>query len=106
MIVSKATFLTIGCGNMGAAEVAGDLARQALVGVGQLLASSNQTDSELKAAVTSPGGTTQAGLSVLEASFALSSSMSAAKVAAANRAVELSRILVNEADQSVTEVGF
>jgi hypothetical protein len=51
-------------------------------------------------------GTTQAGLSVLEASSALPSCVSAATVAAANRAVELSRILANEADQSVTEAGF
>jgi pyrroline-5-carboxylate reductase len=73
-----------------ASEVAEELARQTLVGAGRLLELDSRTASDLKAAVTSPGGTTQAGLSVLESEAGLPFCVSAATAAAAKRARELS----------------
>jgi pyrroline-5-carboxylate reductase len=46
--------------------VAEQLTRQLLLGAGQLLASSSEGPAELRAAVTSPGGTTAAGVRELE----------------------------------------
>ena len=46
-------------------EVAAGLARQTVVGAGRLLESSEESPAELREAVTSPGGTTAAGLQVL-----------------------------------------
>ncbi len=43
------------------------LARQTVVGAGKLLAESEEEPETLRAEVTSPGGTTEAGLAVLEA---------------------------------------
>ncbi|WP_371397365.1 pyrroline-5-carboxylate reductase [Fretibacter rubidus] len=45
--------------------IAGDFARQTIVGAGALLDRSSLSASELRQAVTSPGGTTQAALDVL-----------------------------------------
>jgi pyrroline-5-carboxylate reductase len=47
-------------------EVAGILAAQTLHGAGKLLAESNDSPSELRRKVTSPGGTTAAGIAALE----------------------------------------
>lgn len=46
-------------------EIAPHFARQTIIGAGALLASSEQPASELRQAVTSPNGTTQAALDVL-----------------------------------------
>lgn len=45
--------------------IAGDFARQTIIGAGALLSRSSLSASELRQAVTSPGGTTQAALDVL-----------------------------------------
>ena len=47
-------------------EVSRALTQQTLLGAARLLAESGQTPEELRAAVTSPGGTTAAGIAVLE----------------------------------------
>lgn len=71
-------------------EVAAELARQTIIGAGQLLAVDGRPPFKLKAAVASPGGTTQAGLAVLEATDGLPACVLAATSAAAKRANELS----------------
>jgi pyrroline-5-carboxylate reductase len=49
------------------AEIASALARQTLYGAGRLLHESAEEPSELRRKVTSPGGTTAAGIAALEA---------------------------------------
>jgi pyrroline-5-carboxylate reductase len=71
-------------------EVAEVLAVQTILGSGELLKSSDEHAAALRAAVTSPGGTTAAGLRALEAG-GLRSSVLDAVVAAADRAAELGR---------------
>lgn len=66
-------------------EQAVQLASQTLIGSAKLLEQSNQTASELKQAVTSKGGTTAAGLDVLQVNW------SAVLQAAYQRAQELSQ---------------
>jgi pyrroline-5-carboxylate reductase len=68
--------------------VARDLAVQTLLGAAQLLSATGQSAEELRAAVTSPGGTTAAGLRRLEAGGARSAVIEAV-VAAAGRSREL-----------------
>ena len=46
-------------------ELADKLARETIIGAGALLAASDKTPQELRRAVTSPGGTTQAAMDVL-----------------------------------------
>jgi len=46
--------------------ISAELATQTLVGAGQMLARTHETPEQLRAAVTSPGGTTAAGLRALE----------------------------------------
>ena len=50
-----------------AAKVAGDLAARTMLGKGALLVKEGMTPGELCAAVASPGGTTEAGLKVMQA---------------------------------------
>ena len=69
-------------------EVAGELARQTLVGAGRLLAESGQSAAELRTAVTSPGGTTAAALAVLT-DRGLPAAFAAALTAARDRSAEL-----------------
>jgi pyrroline-5-carboxylate reductase len=69
-------------------DVADALTRQTLVGAAQLLASSDEGPEALRAAVTSPGGTTAAGLRELE-SHAVRAAIIDAVSAAAARSVEL-----------------
>ena len=57
------------------AETAMVLARQTVVGAGALLAQSPQSAAQLRRNVTSPGGTTAAGLSVLHDTGRLSALM-------------------------------
>lgn len=69
-------------------EVSASLAVQTLLGSARLLAETGESASQLRAAVTSPGGTTAAGLRVLEAG-GLRSALVEAVVAAAERSRQL-----------------
>jgi pyrroline-5-carboxylate reductase len=66
------------------------LAIQTVYGAGKLLASQDEAPAELRRKVTSPGGTTQAGIQVLEA-HGLRATLQAAVAAARDRGVELGR---------------
>jgi len=63
---------------------------QTLLGSARLLAETGDSPETLRAAVTSPGGTTAAGLRVLEA-HGFRSSVLEAVAAAADRSREISR---------------
>ena len=65
------------------------LARQTVAGSGALLAASPETAAELRKAVTSPAGTTEAALKVLMAPDAMPKAMSEAIAAATRRSREL-----------------
>ena len=65
------------------------LARQTIVGAGGLLETSPESAGDLRVAVTSPGGTTQAGLEVLMADDGLELLMKAVVKAAVDRSREL-----------------
>lgn len=69
-------------------DVAARLAAGTLAGAGRLLVETGSTPEELRAAVTSPGGTTAAGLRALEAR-AVRSAFIEAVAAAAARSAEL-----------------
>jgi pyrroline-5-carboxylate reductase len=71
-------------------DVSVRLATQTILGSGRLLAESGDTAEALRAAVTSPGGTTAAGLRALEAGGVRSAILDAV-VAATERARELGR---------------
>lgn len=71
------------------AEMAARLARQTVAGAGALLAQSPKSATELREEVTSPGGTTQAGLAVLSENGRLSTVFADAVRAAAARSREL-----------------
>ena len=71
-------------------QVAYDLAVQTLLGASTLLASSDLGPEALRAAVTSPNGTTAAGLAVME-ELGLRSTIAAGVVAATERSKELGR---------------
>ena len=71
-------------------EVAYDLTVQTLLGAATLLASSDEGPEALRAAVTSPNGTTAAGLAVLEG-FGLRGHFMAAIAAATARSIELGK---------------
>jgi len=62
-------------------DVSSSLAVQTLLGSARLLAETGETASSLRAAVTSPGGTTAAGLRVLEAAGVRSALMEAVAAA-------------------------
>lgn len=72
------------------ADIAEDLARAVITGSGALLDGTGQSACTLREAVTSPGGTTHAGLAALMAGDALQSLIDSATQAAAIRARELS----------------
>jgi pyrroline-5-carboxylate reductase len=65
------------------------LARQTVAGSGALLAASTEQAADLRTAVTSPGGTTEAALKVLMAADAMPKAMSEAIAAATRRSREL-----------------
>jgi len=69
-------------------EVSRELAVQTLLGSARLLAESGQSAEELRAAVTSPGGTTAAGVRALEAA-AVRSALLEAVTAATDRSRQL-----------------
>jgi pyrroline-5-carboxylate reductase len=71
------------------AETAMALARQTVAGSGQLLAGSEESAAQLRINVTSPGGTTAAGLSVLRDSGRLADLMRETTQAAFDRSVAL-----------------
>ncbi|MDQ6838766.1 MAG: pyrroline-5-carboxylate reductase [Actinomycetota bacterium] len=71
-------------------QTAAALTVQTMLGAARLLAESGQTPESLRAGVTSPGGTTAAGLRALEAA-SLRSAMLDAVSAAAERSAELGR---------------
>lgn len=71
-------------------EVSAALAIQTLLGSARLLAETGEPASQLRAAVTSPGGTTAAGLRVLEAA-GLRSALVEAVAAATERSRQLGR---------------
>jgi len=72
-----------------APELARVLARQTVAGSGALLAASPESAAELRKAVTSPAGTTEAALQVLMAPDALPKAFSEAIAAATRRSREL-----------------
>lgn len=69
--------------------LAAKLARQTIIGAGRMLDDGQGEPEALRAAVTSPGGTTQAALEVLDAADGLRDLMDRAVQAAINRAREL-----------------
>lgn len=73
-------------------ELAAKFARQTVIGAARLLEQDARSAQDLKVAVTSPGGTTAAGLAVLEAPSALPSLLIDTTIAAANRAAELAKV--------------
>ncbi|MCW2247222.1 pyrroline-5-carboxylate reductase [Azospirillum fermentarium] len=71
------------------ADLAVQLARATVAGAGELLHRSDTPAGQLREAVTSPGGTTQAALSVLMAGDGMQPLLTAAVAAAARRSREL-----------------
>jgi pyrroline-5-carboxylate reductase len=69
-------------------DVAGALAGQTLLGAAALFLQGDASPGDLRAAVTSPGGTTAAGLRVLE-QRAVRAALIDAVIAARDRSVEL-----------------
>lgn len=72
-------------------ETAARLARQTVAGAGALMLETGDSPANLRKAVTSPGGTTQAALDVLQAGDGLGPVMRRAVSAAAQRSRELGR---------------
>jgi pyrroline-5-carboxylate reductase len=71
-------------------EIAAELARETIIGASALLEASDRSPTELREAVTSPGGTTQAALDVLMDADGQGQLMRRAVKAAAERARDLS----------------
>lgn len=72
------------------ADLAAQLARETFCGTAALLAHTGEPPEEIRRRVTSPGGTTLAGLTTMDAR-GVPEGIAAAVVAASNRAAELSR---------------
>lgn len=70
-------------------ELSKALARQTVIGSGAMLSRTDQSAAELRKAVTSPGGTTEAALKLLMADDGMAKLMRAAIVEAYNRSREL-----------------
>ncbi|MBP2299817.1 pyrroline-5-carboxylate reductase [Azospirillum picis] len=85
-------------------EVAERLARATVEGAGALMGATGQSAADLRAGVTSPGGTTQAGLSVLMADGILQGLLSSTVRAAAARARELGGVTPAPAAPAVLPV--
>ncbi len=73
-------------------ELAAHFARQTVIGSARLLEQDTRSAHDLKVAVTSPGGTTAAGLAVLENPTALPAALATTVKAAADRAALLAEI--------------
>ena len=71
------------------ADAAATLARSTVVGAAALMATSDASPADLRAQVTSPGGTTQAALEVLLADGGFPDLLREAVAAAARRSKEL-----------------
>jgi pyrroline-5-carboxylate reductase len=71
-------------------ELASELALATVAGAGAYAAAAHESPAELRRRVTSPGGTTQAALDVLQGEHGLRELMTRAVHAAANRSRELS----------------
>jgi pyrroline-5-carboxylate reductase len=84
-------------------QVAQRLARRTLEGAGALAASTERPLSELRAEVTSPAGTTAAGLARLDAEARLQGLLEETTRAAFDRAVELGRAITPTAGDAVRE---
>ncbi|MBT9446264.1 MAG: pyrroline-5-carboxylate reductase [Hyphomonadaceae bacterium] len=77
-------------------EIASRLARQTVAGAGALMLQTGESATNLRKQVTSPGGTTEAALDVLQGAEGLGPVMRRAVAAAAQRSRELGR----DADQT------
>ncbi|MBI1186473.1 MAG: pyrroline-5-carboxylate reductase [Alphaproteobacteria bacterium] len=77
-------------------ETAARLAAQTVAGAGALMQETGDTPSTLRKQVTSPGGTTQAALDVLQASDGLAPILRRAVVAAVQRARQLGKEIESE----------
>lgn len=73
-------------------ELAAHFARETVIGAARLLEQDARSAHDLKVAVTSPGGTTAAGLAILEKPTALPATLAATVKAAADRAAQLAAI--------------
>ncbi|MGB5757085.1 MAG: pyrroline-5-carboxylate reductase dimerization domain-containing protein, partial [Acidimicrobiales bacterium] len=71
-------------------EVAGLLAKQTILGAGRMMMETEAEPIELRAAVTTPAGTTAAGLGALE-ERGLRAAVAAAVLAATQRSIELGK---------------
>jgi pyrroline-5-carboxylate reductase len=71
-------------------QLAAELAARTAAGAGQMVLETGETPAVLRDRVTSPGGTTQAGLAVLE-ERAFGDAVAAAVTAATRRSEELGR---------------
>jgi len=74
------------------ADLAGLLAMQTVMGAGQLAAASDTPPATLREQVTSPGGTTAAGLAVFMRDSALEDLVKRAALAARDRGMELGKL--------------
>lgn len=79
------------------AEISARLAVSMVEGAALLAAGSDERPSDLAAKVTSPGGTTAAGLAILDTNEALAQLVSATLRAASERGAELARATENKA---------
>ncbi len=73
------------------ADIASELARATVAGAGAMLEQLNDSASDLRTNVTSPGGTTAAALNVLMASGGVQDLMTRAIAAATQRSRELAK---------------
>jgi pyrroline-5-carboxylate reductase len=72
-------------------ETAARLARQTVAGAGALMLETGETPAALRKSVTSPGGTTQAALDILQSGDGLAPLLRRAVAAAANRSRALGK---------------
>lgn len=90
-LMAVAEAMTAGAMQAGfSAQSAGEIVRQTMVGVGRLLASDDRSFTDLKRAVTSKGGTTEAALAAMPETE-LTALIRRAMTAALDRASELGR---------------